>query len=159
MKALMFVTALAAATPALAVTPPMLPPQADRDAAERYVRATEANDLAAYAGLFAAEARITTERGDVLSKDAWLKAVGPAFSGHRKTRFLTVMAGRWGLARAPETRIAFVTAYEDCPPNIAGCFTGHRTEVATVRAGKIVALETTGAFSHRLAEDGTWTLF
>jgi len=104
LKAWALIAALMVAGPAYAV-PPVLPPPAARTLVQDLIRATEGNDLSAYARLFAPDARIETETGASLDKAQWLKAVSADFRAYRRTRFLDVLAGDASTAGKQSTRV------------------------------------------------------
>lgn len=140
------------AGPAMAV-PPVLAPPAAQALVANYMAAIRSNDLAAYAALFAPDARIVSDWPAGAGRDAWLKAVSAEFAPPRVTRFLAVFSRSAELAG---TRVLLVQQIEDCRPGIVECFAQFRSETLTVQNGLIVALERS-QYSHRLAEPGGWT--
>ena len=47
----------------------------------------------------------------------------------------------------------------DCRPDWTECFPRWRTQTVTVENGKIIELQTSGDFNHRLNEAGDWASF
>jgi hypothetical protein len=158
MKALALFAALMVAGPASAV-PPVLPAPAARALVQAFVRATESNDLSAYAKLFAPDATVTTETGATLDKTQWLKAVSAEFVPYRRTHFLNVFAGDALVAGKPATRVVFVEQAQRSRPNAIEQFSHYQSEVITVEDGQIVHLETSGYLTHRLTAGDDWTFF
>ncbi len=158
MKYWVVIAALLAAGPAFAI-PPMGPRPADVAISQAYVAAIERNNLPAYGSLFAADAKITDESGGSLDREQWLEAVAAEFSGYRQTRFLSVFSGYAPIPGKALRRFMFVTEFKDCRPNVMECFPRWRTQIITVADDKIIELQTSSDFSHRLTAEGAWTFY
>lgn len=146
--ALAVLLALAAA-PARAV-PPVSLAAADQAAVEAYMTAVAANDHAAYVRLFAPDARIVSDWPQASDRDAWLAATAQEFGPARTVRFLAVFGDH--------RRVLLVQELQHCRPGIAECFGQFRTEVLTLRDGRITALERT-RYTHRRLQPRDWTFF
>jgi hypothetical protein len=142
---------------ALAVPPVLAPPAAQALVAD-YMKAVAANDVAAYAKLFAPEAEIVSDRPRAAGPDAWLRAVSPEFAPTRRVNFLAVFSRLVQRDGRSATRVLLVQEIRDCRPGIIECFGQFRSETLTVQNGLIVALERSH-FTHRLTEPGGWTFF
>jgi hypothetical protein len=156
-KAWVFVAALfVVAGPAFAV-PPVAPPASAATLVREFMRATESNDLPAYANLFAADAKIETGAGASLDKAQWLKTVSGDFTPYRRTRFLSIFAGDVPSAGKASARVVLVVEVKRCPSHVIECFPKYRSDIITVEDRQIVRLETSGDLSHRLTAEGAWT--
>lgn len=148
---------IASARPASAV-PPIEAPRADVATISNYMKAVAANDHAAYARLFAPEARITSDWPAAADLDVWLSALAPQFAPTRTTRFLAVYSRARPRDGQFVTEAVLVQEAKDCRPGVVECWGQFRTETLTLRNGLIVSLERSN-YTHNLRQPGGWTAF
>ena len=144
---------VALAGPAFAV-PPVLP--RDTKVIETYMRSVSENDLAAYAALFSDQADIRRGDDKPISKAQWIELEKPRFAPARQTRFLSVVGGH-RVAPGRGAQFALTMEQQRCIRGVTACFAAFRTEAITVLDGRIVALEQSENFTHRLTPEGSWT--
>lgn len=158
MKYLILIAALLTAGPAFAV-PPIGPRTAEAAVVEAYAAALERSDLPAFRSLIADDAKIVSEAGKVVDKDAWLATAATEFPLIRRTRILNAFSGYAPNPGKVLRRYMFVTEFTRCHPMAMECFPQWRTETITIADGKIIELQTSGSFDFRRSGVGWWTSF
>ena len=131
------------AVPPIEATPP------DLATISNYIKAVADNDHAAYARLFAPEARITSDWPAAADVDVWLSALASQFAPTRTTRFLAVYSRVRPRDGKLLTDAVLVQDARDCRPDIIECWGQFRTETLTLQNGLIIALDRSN-YTHAL---------